>query len=161
MNRLRFSLVGSVCAIGVVFVMVTPAAAQDNHYACYQVKSKAPKVNGLSLDDEVTTQSADKCKLKLLCVAADKNGSGIPDESKKLLCWQCKGAKIAVPYTATDQFVSSLSITTKKLKLVCNPAAANSCDGTDPPCGTAGKIRSCQNAGYTGCDNVGGKCKCT
>jgi cysteine-rich repeat protein len=92
-----------------------------NHYACYQVKHKLPKGQTGTISNDVELAGTfSKCKLKFLCTPTVKNSSPIQNPDLNYCCHQCKGGKPAVAYTITDQFVSG-AITTKKLKLICNP----------------------------------------
>jgi hypothetical protein len=118
----KLALAGTAFAAAAFMVNVAPAGAALDHYACYQVKAKVDKVSGVTFADAVATGTADKCKLKFICVPTDKNGSGIGDATATMTCWQCKGAKPAVSFTSTDQFAGNVAVTTKKLKLICNPS---------------------------------------
>src|SRR4030095_11157169 len=92
-----------------------------DHYACYQVKHKLPKGQTGTISNAVEPAGTfQKCKLKYLCAPTIKNGSAAQKTSLNSCCHQCRGGKPVVAYTLTDQFVTG-SVTTKKLKLICNP----------------------------------------
>jgi hypothetical protein len=122
----KLALIGSAVALGAFALSVHPASAADNHYACYQVKSKAPDPGNITLSDAIggATGTAAKCKQKFVCVPVIKNGNAIVNPALSYSCWQCKGGKPAVTFTVTDQFGGN-SVTSKKLKLVCNPATTS------------------------------------
>jgi hypothetical protein len=105
---------------------LTPALAQNDHYACYQSKAEdaglkiKPKPSGTLTNQVVPNDAFSKCKFKLLCVPTAKNAGPAPANPNDHYCgWQCKGFKGAVPYTVTDQFGGG-AITAKKLKFVLN-----------------------------------------
>jgi hypothetical protein len=96
-----------------------------NHYACYQTKdlkipAKLPKGQTGTYSTQNDSGTYEKCKLKLLCMPVNKDGSGIPDPNLHYCCHQCKGFKGAVNYDVSDQFVTG-RVQAKKFKFLCNP----------------------------------------
>jgi hypothetical protein len=118
------SAVGALLAVG---AWTSSAYAQNNpHYCCWQAKAtgtksiKATKPAG-TLDDQTANGNFEKCKFKAICNPCNKNGSGTPPQANLHYCmWQCKGPKVAVPYTVTDTNFNSGDIETKKLKWILN-----------------------------------------
>jgi len=100
------------------------AGSDNDHYAGYQIKSKLAKGQSGTISNQVEAAGTfEKCKAKFLLVPTSKNGGpAAANPTLHYLCWQCKGGKPAVSYTVTDQFASG-SISTKKLKMICNIAA--------------------------------------
>jgi hypothetical protein len=126
-GEMRVKLFVSGLALAVAAWLLAPSAvvAQDNeHYACYQAKASGaskvkPKPSG-NIIDQVSSGAFSGCKLKLLCVPTDKNGSGIQNSNLHYCGWQCKGFKGSAPYTVTDQFVGGGGAEAKKLKFILN-----------------------------------------
>jgi len=120
-------VIAGALALGTALVWTLPAKAADNdHYAGYQIKSKIKDKPTGTIADMVETGNFTKCKAKLLLVPAAKNGGPAPaNPVLQYLCWQCKGGKPVVAYTVTDQFVGNAAISTKKLKLICNIATVS------------------------------------
>jgi hypothetical protein len=121
--KLKIFVAGLAMVVG--FMMASTAKADDNHYACYQAKDlKMPaKLASKQTGTYANFNDAgvfEKCKLKYVCVATDKNGSGIPNPSLNYCCHQCKGFKGASDYMISDQFVAG-TVEFKKLKFICNP----------------------------------------
>jgi hypothetical protein len=130
---MRAKLIVTCLGLAIAAWMIAPtvASAQDNHYACYQVKDL--KVPGKLAKGQAGTHTTagvhgpalyEKCKLKYLCSPTSKDGSIIADPNLHYLCHQCKGFKGKVAFDVTDQFVTG-RVETKKLKFICNPAASN------------------------------------
>jgi hypothetical protein len=112
-------------AAAVAFVGWASSASAQNHLACYQMKdlknpAKFDNTGSYSLSNQVQmSDTATKCKVKLLCVITDKdaNTGGTVDD---YICYQCKGSKGGPSFQVTDQF-GTVSVETKKLKFLCNP----------------------------------------
>jgi hypothetical protein len=118
-------VIAGALALGTALVWTASAKAADNEYAGYQIKNKLVGSFGASTVQNVVEVSGGtftKCKAKFLLVATNKNGGGIANPGLNYLCWQCKGAKPVASFTVTDQFAGG-AVSTKKLKMICNPAA--------------------------------------
>ena|SRR5215510_246685 len=114
-----------LAAAAFAFVGWASAASAQNHLACYQMKdlkspAKFDNSQSYTLSNQIqASDTATKCKVKLLCVLTDKNantGGTVSD----YICYQCKGSKGGPSFQVTDQF-GTVSVETKKLKFLCNP----------------------------------------
>ena len=118
-----------MAAAAVAFVGWASAASAlpvGNHMACYQVKdlkipAKFANTGAYAYVNQVDSGIATKCKPKFLCVPTIKDGNPILDAALHYICYQCKGTQPAITYGVSDQF-GFITVQTKKLKLLCNPA---------------------------------------
>ena len=120
-------MIAGALALGSALMFTTSAKAADNdHYAGYQIKAKLPSPPAGTIGNPAEATGAfDKCKAKFILFPTSKNGGAAPaNPALKYLCWQCKGNKPVATFTVTDQFASGL-VATKKLKMICNPATAS------------------------------------
>ena len=120
-------MIAGALALGSALMFTTSAKAADNdHYAGYQIKAKLPSPPAGTIGNPAEATGAfDKCKAKFILFPTTKNGGAAPaNPALKYLCWQCKGGKPAVTFSVTDQFAGG-SATTKKLKLICNSATTS------------------------------------
>src|SRR5215471_13870159 len=100
-------VIAGALALGTALVWTLPAKAADNdHYAGYQIKNKLAKGQTGSIGNSVEAAgNFEKCKAKFLLVPTSKNGGPAPaNPALNYLCWQCKGGKPVVAFTVTDQF---------------------------------------------------------
>jgi len=97
-----------------------------DHYQCYKAKDlKNPKflgVEGVSLEDQFGSVTADVKKLASICAPVDKNGEGIDDPAQHQCCYKVKRAKLepTVSVETTDQF-GTLQAELKKASTLCLP----------------------------------------
>ena len=71
-----------------------PLAAPIDHYKCYRVKGARARIPGVSLKTQFEPNNAVIVDVKRplhLCTPVDKNGEGIIDPVRHLMCYQVRG----------------------------------------------------------------------
>ena len=77
-----------------------PLASPGNHFKCYRLTGVQARADGLEVTDQFGSISIDIKRPLHLCLAADKNDEGIPDQTTNaMLCYQVRGVR---PSTAPD-----------------------------------------------------------
>jgi hypothetical protein len=83
-----------------------PATHDVDHYKCYKVRStsgmpKFPPAVQVTMADAFTAPAKmlDVKRPRLLCVPVDKNGEGIKNPARHLMCYKVKVALGAPPHT--------------------------------------------------------------
>jgi hypothetical protein len=86
---------------------LSPSVLLD-HYECYRVRGAGPTNAGaITMQDQFVTIGEKIMQLRQLCVPVDKNGGGITNPARTLMCYRTKytGARFRGP--ATPVFVSN------------------------------------------------------
>ncbi|MCC6847933.1 MAG: hypothetical protein IT294_05480 [Deltaproteobacteria bacterium] len=76
-----------------------PLAAPLDHFTCYRVSGAQARIDDLAITDQFGTITIDVKRPLHLCLAADKNGEGVPTPDAAMLCYQVRGVP---PDTAPD-----------------------------------------------------------
>jgi hypothetical protein len=122
--RGKILLASAVALVGFAFA-ASSASAQDNqNYCCWQAKATGDKAIKLtkpagSFSDQTSSGAFEKCKFKAVCNPCNIEGAPV-DGGLHYCLWQCKGPKVATPYTVTTTGTTfnSGTIETKKLKFI-------------------------------------------
>lgn len=110
--------VGDVCDI--------MGAPGTDDYQCYGVKDlKQPpfeKIEGVSLEDELTTASADLLKVASVCAPVDRNHAGIVDPLTYRCCYKVKAPKlVSKPTVSATEALQDSTLELRKASTVCVP----------------------------------------
>jgi hypothetical protein len=98
-----------------------------DHFKCYRVARAKTRVSGISVADEFGTLVEDVKQPVRLCIAADKNGEGIPDPTSNLLCYKIRQTNLPFfrglqPIFVNNQFGAS-TVTVNHLRELCVPSS--------------------------------------
>lgn len=74
-----------------------PLAEPLDHFKCYRVSGAKVRAKNLTISDQFGTIGVDVKRPLHLCLAADKNGEGVPSPGAAMLCFQVRGVR---PQTA-------------------------------------------------------------
>ena len=110
-----------------------PFAHDVDHYKCYKARITKrspkywPKDVQLGIDDELESRAYDIRRPNALCTPVDKNGEGIKDPTRHMMCYQARRAKgeakhtFAIGVHTATQFGQGQR-DTRKVESVCVPA---------------------------------------
>jgi cysteine-rich repeat protein len=106
-----------------------PLAVPTDHFKCYKVSGSKTNVTGLVVEDQFGVLHIDVKKPFRLCVAADKNGEGIPNPGENLLCYKIRTSPgfptfhgPTTPVFIHDQF-QAVGFDVKHLRELCVPSS--------------------------------------
>jgi hypothetical protein len=122
-----------------------PLAAPIDHYKCYRVKGATTRLADVSVETQFGAVTVDIKKPIELCTPVDKNGEGIGDDLRHLLCYQVRAAaQTPLTVSTNNQFeaetfdvfgIRELCVPAFKFPGFCGDGALNApgeqCDGTD------------------------------
>ena len=95
----RTAILCGIVALAVVFGMSTTAQAQFNldHFKCYKARRTRLRVDGIATEDQFGPGLLDLKKPVNLCLATDKNGEGLVNQSAALMCYKVKRRRDSPP----------------------------------------------------------------
>lgn len=103
---------------------ILPPASSIDHYACVRVKGARSRLSGVALRTQFGPATVDVKRPLHLCTAVDKNGEGVVDPSRDLMCYQVRMRPLGQPATATtttNQFETA-TIDLFGVRELCVPA---------------------------------------
>jgi hypothetical protein len=103
-----------------------PLADPIDHFKCYRVFTGRQRVAGLTIDDEFGTLTEKLTRPVRVCLAADKNGEGVPDPTSALTCYKVYQTSAPFfrgksPIYVNDQFFSGTT-SVNLLRELCVPS---------------------------------------
>ncbi len=121
-----------------------PLAAPIDHYKCYRVRGASQRLTGVDLETQFGPVTVDVKRATHLCTPVDKNGEGIVDPMKHLVCYQVRAAAQSPLRVSTkNQFeddtfdifgVRELCVPAYKFPGTCGDGVVNNAGETcDPP----------------------------
>jgi hypothetical protein len=99
-----------------------------DHYECYRVSGADPKnSSSITMQDQFVMAGERIMQLQQLCVPVDKNGGGITNPARKLMCYRTKytGARFRGPGTpvfVNNQF-GSATLQVSRGEELCVPSS--------------------------------------
>jgi hypothetical protein len=102
-----------------------PIVCDDDHYKCYRLGALRFAQRTVSLADQFGSSTATVVRPTRFCNPADKNGEGINDPTRHLMCYQIReGSFTSRTVLIRNQF-GDQTLTVVKPEALCNPAGKN------------------------------------
>jgi hypothetical protein len=103
---------------------VVPAGSSIDHYACVRVKGARSRISGVTLRTQFGPAVVDVKRPLHLCTPVNKNGEGVVDPTRDLMCYQVRMRPLgqpAVDVATTNQFETA-TIDLFGVRELCVPA---------------------------------------
>jgi uncharacterized repeat protein (TIGR01451 family) len=99
-----------------------PLAAPIDHYKCYRVRGARTRVPGVTLQTQFGAVTVDVKRPLHLCTPVDKNGEGVVDAIRHLMCYQVRGVPQTPLTVSTNNQFEDVTFDIFGLRELCVPA---------------------------------------
>ena len=99
-----------------------PLAAPIDHYKCYRVKGARERLRGVNLTTQFGPITVDVKRPLHLCTPVDKNGEGVVDSVRHLMCYQVRAVPQAPTTVSTTNQFESDTFKIFGIRELCVPA---------------------------------------